>query len=228
MLLSGYARKFLVVLLRGGSVVRFRKTSFALLLLVLAVSSVPAQDKTVGGIKGRVRVEVGSPNGVTVVLRRGEKQLSQATTDKNGEFQISRLPPGIYGLTFRKPGLSVGTIEDVEVKAGKIRTLGDRLVLTIDDGSIAFIKGSVFTAAGRSVANAKVELSRILENGTTKKIDGRLTNETGSFVFRLSPEVAKYRVSLKADGGDPITRDVDIDGPAVYRVALSLAPPTKP
>jgi hypothetical protein len=208
--------------------VRFRKSTLALVLLLSTVALVYAQDKTVGGIKGKVRVEVGSPNGVTVILRRGEKELSQTTTDKNGDFVISRVPPGIYGLTFRKPGLSVGTIEDVEVKAGKVRTLGDRLVLTIDDGSIAFIKGSVFTASGRSVPNAKVELSRILEDGTTKKIDGRLTNETGSFVFRLSPEVAKYRVSLKADSSDPITKDVEIDGPAVYRVALSLAAPPKP
>ena len=207
---------------------RFMKTSLALVLLLSTASLISSQDKTVGGIKGKVRVEVGSPNGVTVILRRGEKELSQTTTDKNGDFVLSRLTPGTYGLTFRKPGLSVGTIEDVEVKAGKVRTLGDRLVLTIDDGSIAFIKGSVFTAAGRSVPNAKIELSRILEDGTTKKIDGRITNETGSFVFRLSPEVAKYRVSLKADRSDPIAKDVEIDGPAVYRVALSLAAPPKP
>jgi hypothetical protein len=75
------------------------------------------------------------------------------------------------------------------------------------------------------VPNAKVELAKILEDGSTKKIDGRVTTETGSFKFRLSPEVAKYRVSVKTDG-DPVTKDVEIDGAAVYRVALSL--PAKP
>jgi hypothetical protein len=99
------------------------------------------------------------------------------------------------------------------------------LILTIDEGSIAFLSGSVFSADGRSVANAKVELSRIQEDGTTKKIDGRVTTETGSFKFRLSPEPAKYRVSVKTDR-EPITKDVEIDGAAVYRVALSL--PAKP
>lgn len=219
--------KIALSLLRGGSVVRFKKTSSVVLLLLSLIGIAASQDKNVGGIKGKVRVEVGSASGVKVILRHGEKELSQVTTDKNGEFLINRVPPGVYGLTFRKPGLSVGTIEDVEVKAGKVRTLGDRLVLTIDEGSIAFIKGSVFNAGGRSVANAKVELSRILDDGTTKKIDGRVTNETGSFVFRLSPEVAKYRVSLKSDG-DPISKDVEVDGPAVYRVALSLAATPKP
>ena len=157
-----------------------------------------------------------------MVVRRGETEVTRATTNKDGDFLVSKLTPGIYALTFRKPGLSIGTIEDVEVKAGKTRSLGDRLVLTIDEGSIAFLSGSVFDADGRSVPNAKVELARILEDGSTKKIDGRITTETGSFKFRLSPEPGKYRVSVKPDGTEPITKDVDIDGAAVYRIALNL------
>ena len=203
---------------------RFKKTVFVLAIMLVAAGAAVAQDKTLGAIKGKVRVDTGTPGGVTVVVRRGEKEVARGTTEKNGEFLISRLTPGVYGLTFRKPGLSIGTIEDVEVKAGKTRSLGDRLILTIDEGSIAFLSGSVFNATGRSVPNAKVELSRILEDGTTKKIDGRITTETGSFKFRLSPEPGKYRVSVKAEGAEPVTKDVDIDGAAIYRVALNLPP----
>lgn len=202
---------------------RFIKILPLLAIVFIAGGIAVAQDKTLGAIKGKVRVETGTPNGVTVVVRRDEKEVTRSTTDKNGEFLVSRLTPGLYGLTFRKPGLSIGSIEDVEVKAGKTRSLGDRLILTIDEGSIAFLSDSVFSADGRSVPNAKVELSRILEDGTTKKIDGRVTTETGSFKFRLAPEPAKYRVSVKTDGA-PVTKDVEIDGAAVYRVALSLPP----
>jgi len=207
---------------------RFTKTLSMMAIVVLAASAVYSQDKSLGGIKGKVRVEVGSPSGITVVIRAGERALRNISTDKNGEFTISGLTPGVYGLTFRKPGLSIGTIENIEVKAGKMRSLGDRLVLTIDEGSIAFIRGSVFNGDGRSVPNAKVELAKILEDGSTKKIDGRLTTETGSFVFRLSPEVAKYRVTLKQERAEPVTKDVEVDGAAVYRVALSMAPSQKP
>ena len=207
---------------------RFKKTLLLLAIILSAMGVSQAQVKTTGGIKGKVRVEVGTPSGITVVIRQGEKEISQVTTDKNGEFQISRLSPGIYGLTFRKPGLSIGAMENIEVKAGKVRSLGDRLVLTIDEGSIAFIRGSVFNGDGRSVPNAKVELSRLLDDGTTKKIDGRLTTETGSFVFRLSPEPAKYRVSIKTDAAEPVSKDVEVEGAAVYRVALSLPAPQKP
>ncbi len=205
---------------------RFKKTLFVFAMIVAAAGVSVAQDKskTLGAIKGKVRVETGTPGGVNVLVRRGETEVTRSTTDKNGEFLVSRLAPGVYGLTFRKPGLSIGSIEDVEVKAGKTRSLGDRLILTIDEGSIAFLSGSVFNAAGRSVPNAKIELFRIQEDGTAKKIDGRITTETGSFKFRLSPEAGKYRVSVKTDGAEPVSKDVEIDGAAVYRVALSLPP----
>jgi hypothetical protein len=204
---------------------RFIKILPVLVIILVAagISVAQKQDKTLGAIKGKVRVETGTPGGVTVVVRRGETEVTRSTTGKSGEFLVSRLTPGIYGLTFRKTGLSIGSIEDVEVKAGKTRSLGDRLILTIDEGSIAFLSGSVFNADGRSVPNAKVELSLILEDGSTEKIDGRVTTETGSFKFRLGPEAAKYRVSVKTDGA-PVTKDVEVDGAAVYRVALSLPP----
>ena len=207
---------------------RFNKTPFvlAVMLLTAAISFGQDKDKTVGSIKGKVRVETGTPAGVTVVVRRGETEVTRVTTDKDGDFVVSSLTPGKYGLTFRKPGLSIGSMEEIEVKAGKTRSLGDRLILTIDEGSIAFVSGSVFSADGRSVPNAKVELSRILEDGTTKKVDGRITTETGSFKFRLSPDAGKYRVSVKTDGAEPVTKDVEVDGAAVYRIALSL--PAKP
>ncbi|MCA1577634.1 MAG: carboxypeptidase-like regulatory domain-containing protein [Acidobacteria bacterium] len=203
---------------------KFEKLILLLVIALGAAGVVGAQDKTLGAIKGKVRVETGTPGGVTVVVRRGETEVTRTETQKNGDFMVSRLTPGVYGLTFRKPGLSIGTMEDVQVKPGKTRSLGDRLVLTIDEGSIAFLSGSVFTADDRSVPNAKVELLRILEDGTVKKIDGRITTETGSFKFRLSPEPAKYRVSVKTSGSEAVSKDVEIDGAAVYRVALSLPP----
>ena len=202
---------------------RFKRLAWLPIFVALWSFSTLAQDRSSGSIKGKVRAETGSAAGVTVVVRQGDNEVKRGETDKNGEFLI-RVAPGVYGLTFRKPGLSVGTIENVEVKAGKTRSLGDRLVLTIDEGSIAFIRGSVFNSEGRSVPNAKVELARLLEDGTVKKIDGRVTTETGSFVFRLSPQTAKYRLTVTGGSTPLVTKDLEVDGAAVYRIALSLPP----
>jgi hypothetical protein len=194
------------------------------LLTIYAVGSVSAQDRSTGGIKGKVRVETGTPNGVAVIVRQGEREVSRAVTDKNGEFVVSHLAPGRYGVTLRKPGLSVGTMEDIEVKAGKPRSLGDRLVLSIDEGSIAFIRGSVFNQDDRSVPNVRIELAKVENDGSARKIDGRITNEIGAFVFRLTPEPAKYRITAKPNGGEAVSKDIEIDGAAVYRIALSVKP----
>ncbi len=185
---------------------RLMKTTFAtLLLLVLSVACL-AQDKTTGSIRGKVRVEQGSPSGVAVILLAGDREVTRAATDKKGEFTIAHVAPG--------------------VKAGKTRALHD-LILGIDEGSIAFLRGSVFTESGRSVPGVRVELSRILAENSLEKIDTRVTGETGEFVFRLSPEVAKYRVTLKTEGAQLFSKDVEIDSAAVYRVALTLKPVPK-
>jgi hypothetical protein len=48
-----------------------------------------------------------------------------------------------------------------------------------------------------------------------------VTGETGEFVFRLPPEAAKYRVTLKADGTEPASKDVEVESAVVYRIALT-------
>jgi hypothetical protein len=206
----------------------FRKyISLFLLMLLAASTTIQAQDKTTGGIKGKVRVTSGSASGVNVTARQGEREIASATTDAKGAFSIMGLAPGTYNLVFRKTGLSTGALSNVEVRAGKMRDLSDKLVLTIDEGSIAFLRGSVFDSSGRSVPGAKIELARVGADGTVKKLDGRLTNESGQFVFRLTAEATTYRVTAKMDGAQPVSKDVLIDGAAVYRIALSLKPATK-
>ena len=188
--------------------------------LALAVSA-QEKDKSTGSIKGKVRVEKGSPSGVAVILRRGEEEVRRVETNGKGDFTIARVTPGVYGLTFRKPGLAVGSIESVEVKANRTRSLGDRLVLSVDEGSITFLRGSVFTENGRSVPGVRVELWRIISDTSVEKLDSRVTGETGEFVFRVPPDAAKYRLSIKADDAEPSTKDVEVAEALVYRVALT-------
>lgn len=197
---------------------------FLALFVVLAVSSVAAgaQDKDTGTIKGKVRVEKGSAGGVTVVLRKDDQELRRVATDRKGEFTMRGITPGTYGLTFRKPGLAVASIDKLEVRRGT-RSLKD-LYLAIDEGSIAFIRGSVFNEGGRSVPGVRVELSRIVSDTAVDKLDSRITGETGEFVFRVPPEAAKYRVTLRADKAESISKDVEVESALVYRVALTYKP----
>lgn len=202
------------------------KTTFATALLLLISVAGLAQDKGTASIKGKVRVEKGSPSGVSVVLLQGDREVTRVATDKKGEFTIAHITPGLYTVTFRKPGLAVNSIANLDLKSGQKRLLHD-LVLGIDEGSIAFLRGSVFTESGRSVPGVRVELARIVAENSLQKIDSRITGETGEFVFRVSPETARYRVTVKADKAEPVSKDVEVDSAVVYRVALILKPVPK-
>jgi hypothetical protein len=197
-------------------------------LLLLTASVAAAQKKaqqTTGGVRGKVRVDGGaSPGGVRVSLRRGEEVVAQAETDRKGEFEIGGVAPGTYALLFQKGGLQTAELKPYEIRAGKIESLGERVFLPVDEGSIAFVKGAVFSAEGRSVYGARVELSLVRADGTLKKIDGRVSNESGEFSFRLQPQPARYRVTAKGEDGEA-AKDVQIEGAMVYRVALSLKAP---
>ena len=121
------------------------------------------------------------------------------------------------GFHFREnQGLSIAG-DDVDLAYATAEISADNLVTFVTQE----LRGSVFTEDGRSVPGARVELARIVDEKSTQKIDSRVTGETGEFVFRLSPETAKYRVTLKADGTEPASKDVEVESAVVYRVALA-------
>ncbi|HVG38089.1 MAG TPA: carboxypeptidase-like regulatory domain-containing protein [Pyrinomonadaceae bacterium] len=204
----------------------------ALAVLIFGATVVAHQksDQQKGSIKGKVRVESGSAvDGATVTVfpLESEAEAGRATTNRKGDFELTNLAPGLYRLTVRKTGLSVGTMEKVEVVAGKVKNLSDRLVMSIDEGTLAFLRGSVFDPDGRSVRGVEVTLQRLEAGSLGKKYDNKITDESGSFMFRLPPAHANYRVTVKSGGIAPVTKDVEIDGAAIYRVALTLQPTTK-
>jgi hypothetical protein len=208
--------------------------TLALVILSSASSDYAAQKKpkkpepTTGGIAGRVKVDSSAtPAGISVTVRQGDAEVTRTTTNARGEFEVQGLAPGSYGLTLRKTGLQVGRMENVEVRAGKTVSLKNHLFLPVDEGSIAHLRGSVFTSEGRGVGGARVELARVEEDGSVKKIDDRVANGYGMFAFRLPPSRARYRVTAKADGMQAGTQEVEIDGAAIFRVAVTLAPAQK-
>jgi Carboxypeptidase regulatory-like domain len=198
------------------------KYLFSTALLVFSLSVVgAAQDKTSGAIKGKVRVERGSPSGVAVILLDGDREVTRVQSDKRGDFAISHVAPGVYSVRLRKPGLMVGTIDDVAVKAGQTRTLGDHLYLSVDAGSLALINVSVFDQNGRSVPDVRVDLMKVISDNQVEKVDTHETDESGQFIFRLPPAPAKYRLIIMSSDAERFSRDIEIEMAARYSVALT-------
>ena len=179
-----------------------------------------AQD--VGGVKGKVRTTKGEGiAAATITAKQRDEDIKSTTSDAKGNFVLENLKNGTYNLVFTKNGYSSGVMYNVEVKKKKISDLGERLVLTIDQGTQVIIKGSVFAPDGRSVGGADIKVERISSDGSIKKLGSTLSSYSGEFTFRFSEGSAKYRVTASAKGASA-SKEIEVDSAAIYRLAITL------
>jgi hypothetical protein len=188
------------------------------------------QETTTGGVKGKVRsARNESLSQVTVTAQRDGRDVKTAKTDSSGEFVLDGLPTGNYDFAFSKNGYNPGIRYRVEVKKNKIRDLGARLILTIDQGSQIVIKGTVFDENGRSVVGADIDIEKKQGDGTYRKISSTTSSygleslARGEFVFSLPPNAgeAEFRVTASMKGATA-SKTISVSGAAVYRLAINL------
>lgn len=192
-------------------------------LLAFAFCLLPsAAAQSTGGLKGKVRTSSGNGiAGASVTVRQKGSDVRSATTSEKGEFLLDGLESGLYNLVFDAKGYSSGVLYNVEVKKKKISDLGDRLMLSSDQGTQVIVKGSVFFKEGTSVTGAKVELERVNSDGSTQKLASSLTNISGEFTFRRPEGNAKLRITAKFNGVTG-SKVIDVSEAAIYRLAITL------
>ena len=193
---------------------------------VLALSCAAVFAQNTGGVKGKVRnVRGAGISDATVTARQKGEDIKTTRTDAKGEFVLEGLESGLYNFVFTKSGFSSGTKYNVEVKKNKTTDLGDRLILTGDQGTLVIIKGSVFNQDGVSLSGAKVEIEKISDDGGAgRKMGSGYTSQGGEFTFRFPEGAAKYRVTATLKGVSA-SKEVSVDGAAIYRLAISLELP---
>lgn len=174
------------------------------------------------GFKGKVKDNKGKgiPN-AEVTARQDGKDIKSVKTDSKGNFVLDGLKSGKYNLVFEAAGYGAGLLTDVETVTGNIRELSDRLILSPDKGTFVIVTGSVFNQDGRSVTGAKIEAEKVFSDGSTKKIGSYYSNSAGEFSFRQPEGAAKIRVTATLKGAK-ISKEVEVDQPAIYRLALTL------
>jgi hypothetical protein len=196
-----------------------KKLAFLISIIVLSSGFMFAQT---GGMKGKVRSSSGeSISGATITVRQEGDDLKSAKSDSKGNFLLEGLKPGKYNVIFKKKGYGSGLMYNVEIVEKNVRDLGDRLILTVDDGSLVLINGSVYNQNGFAIYGAKVKIEKILGDGSTKKVNSGYTSRNGEFTFRYPNEAAKFRVTVSAKGVSA-SKDVEVEEAAIYRVALIL------
>ncbi len=193
---------------------------FVLLAAFCLASAVFGQ--STGGLKGKVRTTSGDGiANATVTARQKGVDLKTVKGDSKGNFVIEGLETGRYNVVFDAPGYSSGVLYNVEVKKNKVSDLGDRLMLSTDQGTQVIIKGSIFYKEGTSVTGAKVELEKVNSDGSTQKLGSAMTKISGEFTFRRPEGPAKLRITAKFKGISG-SKEIEVDQAAIYRLAITL------
>ncbi len=196
------------------------KSLVGVLSLFFLVAITAAAQST--GIKGKIRANSGGgiANASVTLTKDGDDiKISKSGTD--GKFEITGIEPGNYGLRVEANGYATGSLFGVEVKKNKVRDLGDRLFLRIDQGTQVILRGSVFFKEGTSVTGAKVLLEKISPDGSAKEVGSTYSSVSGEFTFRQPDGVAKYRVTAKYNGVTA-AKEISVENAAVYRLAIML------
>ncbi len=68
---------------------------------------------------------------------------------------------------------------------------------------------------------ARVEIEKVLSDGSFKKVGSSYTNISGEFTFRFSEGASKYRVTAKAKDAAS-SKEVEVTSAAIYRLAITL------
>ena len=195
---------------------RFTAVCSAVMIFVVGIIG-----QSTGGVKGKVRTASGSGIAdATVSARQNGNEIKSAKSDTKGNFVLDGLQPGKYNILFDAAGYSSGVLYNVEIRNKKVADLGERLILTRDPGQQIMVRGSVFFKEGFAVTGAKVQVERVNSDGTTTKLGSIFTNVSGEFTFRPDrPSKLRVTASYKGVSG---SKDIDVDEPAIYRLAISL------
>jgi len=175
--------------------------SFAIGLLALSLSSLPAQAS--GAVDGRVTdslTHVGIP-GVTVdvsALDGSGDTVYHATTDSAGLFRVPNLPAGKYEARFVRPGFGDPQSDDDTVRAFGIGAAGDSVRVAAELTPRSTLRGRLLDPDGRPMPAVRVQLLRLRYLGAY----GTDTDAEGRFAFENVRPTAYTIVARPADSRD--------------------------
>ena len=156
-------------------------------LVLLAVLFAPATAAAQGGtIRGKVADSTGAPIGQALIV--ADPGGFRATSRDNGDYAISRVPPGVYTLRVRRLGY-VTPAADVTVAEGQVverNFLVRRTAVSLAEVVIG----------SRARHTAAEELAVPVDVFTPEQIKSQGTTETSQILAQLAPSVNFPRQSV--------------------------------
>ncbi|MCF6137925.1 carboxypeptidase regulatory-like domain-containing protein [Pseudalkalibacillus berkeleyi] len=168
-----------------------------------------------GGVVGIVNDQsTGFPlSGVVVELKDGATTIATTTTNTNGKYTLTGIPPGSYTIEYSKVNY-LTNIQSVSITSGVI-TRKD-VFLTELTGSI---NGTVTNSGGGAINNATV----LLVDTSGNIVDDTTTNIAGSYSFP-SISAGQYSIQVTATNFQSATKGVKVTANNTSIVNFVLEP----
>jgi len=163
-----------------------------------------AQSPTTGALTGTVTDPSGAViSGATVTTTNiNTGQLRTATTDADGSYKLSLLPPGNYRVTFSAKGFKVAEVPSVTVNVTETPVLSQSLEVGAETQQVTV------QATAETIQTQNATMGRLV--GSEEITSLPLSSRNYTQVVSLSPGVVTNVASAAAVGAG--TQDVNVNG----------------
>src|ERR1700730_14551573 len=162
-----------------------KKVFMFVLALTLAVfaTSAMAQSSTTGSIEGAVTDPNGAAvKGATVAVTSPNLISAQTTTtNDNGHYIFSALPPGKYKVSIDASGLGKYEKDDVEVNLSRTSTADAQLALATTSATVTVTGGAAVDVAANTTGN----------NVSTEQFSNFPTQRTVQGLYTIAPTITR-------------------------------------
>ncbi len=172
--------------------------------LLLCVSPALAQTSSTGALTGTVT----DPSGAVIVgaavtaTNIGTGAERSTTTDANGAYKVSLLPPGNYRVKFSAPGFKTAEVSSVTVNVTETATLNHGLELGAQTEKITVESTAVTVQTENATVGGLVSSKTVT--------DLPLSSRNYTNIIDLSPGVVANVASAAAVGNG--TQDINVNG----------------
>ena len=193
-----------------------RRVVFALFLLLVTAHLALGQTSTTGAIRGTVTDSQGAviTSGTVTVTSQGTSAVRAAATDKDGQYVVGLLPPGLYIVTIAAPGFKTENPGAITVTVTETARVDAKLVLGSQSETVEV------TSAAPALQVENATLGTVVGGSVIQELP--LTNRNYTQVLTMSAGISgdlnnaatlgKGSPDVYVNGASSISNNFHMDG----------------
>lgn len=204
-----------------------RRTVFSLPLLLASVHAAAGQTSTTGAIRGTVTDPQGAvlATATVTVTSQGTAAVRKSATDKDGQYTVGLLPPGLYNVTIAAPGFKTENPGAITVVVTETSRVDASLVLGSQSETVDVTSQGpalqVENAAVGTVVDGSVIQELPLANRNYTEVLTMTAGITGD--LNNAATLGKGTPDVYVNGASSISNNFHMDGADINNFASGRA-----